>query len=420
MGALSRVLGVEDASFLRSLNVQLILLISMVSSMGSIASPALPAMTGALGVEPARIGLVFTAFTLPAIFALPAVGVVADMYSRRAVVVPGLLLFGVAGLAVGLVGDFRSVLLLRGLQGVGYTAFNSLTVALLGDLLSGPEESAAQGSRVLLNKLTGFAGPTVAGVLAAVAWNYPFFLYGLAVPVGVLVYYRLEPAGGVAANGGEPGAKDDEDGRTVRGYFGDMAVLFRDPFVAGILAGGFVRMFLKFGLFAFLALAVVEAYGGSDAYAGFLVGLYSLVGAFVASQSARLTETLSHSYALVLGFLVAGAAFVAFPLAPGLLALTALVAVHGVGEGIINPVHKSMLSQSVGDDVRAGLVTTNAIVQNTAKTVTPVALGALLVVAGPGSYDLLFLVSGVLTLLAVAVALVALSVGPPSARRAGL
>lgn len=418
MGVVARTLGVDDVGFLRSVDVQLILLISMASSMGSVASPALPAMSTTLGIDPARIGLVFTAFTLPAIFALPAVGAVADMYSRRAVVVPGLLLFGVAGLAVGLVVDFEVILVLRGLQGIGYTAFNSLTVALLGDRLTGQPESAAQGVRVLLNKTTGFVGPTVAGVLAAVAWNYPFFLYALAIPVGVLVYVYLgspEPDADDA-----PTAPDGGDRRTLAAYLGDMARLVRDPFIAAILAGGFFRMVMKYGLYTFLALAVVEQYGGSLGYAGFLVGLYSGVGAVVASQSARFTGVTTHAYALVAGFLVAAVAFILFPLAGGLVGVTLLVAVHGVGEGIINPVHKSVMSQSVAADVRAGLVTTNAIVQNTAKTVTPVLLGAVLVVVGRQAYDQLFLLTGVVTLGVSLVALAALALGGTSDRRASL
>jgi MFS family permease len=417
MGVVARSLGVDDVDFLQSIDIQLILLMSMVSSMGSIASPALPAMTGTLGIDPARIGLVFTAFTLPAIFALPAVGAIADMYNRRAVVVPGLLLFGVAGLAVGLVTEFWAILVLRGLQGIGYTAFNSLTVALLGDRLTGQPESAAQGVRVLLNKVTGFVGPTVAGVLAAVAWNYPFFLYGLAIPVGLLVYVYLErPTGddapATAANGGER--------RSLTAYLRDMSGLVRDPFIAAILAGGFFRMVMKYALYTFLALAVVQQYDGSVGYAGFLVGLYSLIGAVVASQSARFTGSMSHSYALVAGFAIAGVAFVAFPLAGGLVALTVLVLVHGVGEGIINPVHKSIMSQSVTDDVRAGLVTTNAIVQNTAKTITPVVLGGVLVVLGESAYDQLFLLTGAVTLVATVIALGALVVGHASRRRAAL
>ena len=401
MGVAARVLGVEDSSFLRSINVQLVFLISMASSMGAVASPALPAMSTALGVSEAQIGLVFTAFTLPAILVLPAVGAVADLYGRKVVVVPGLLLFGIAGLGVGLVDDFGAILVLRGLQGIGYTAFNSLAVALLGDLLSDTEESAAQGARVLLNKLTGFVGPAVAGVLAAVAWQYPFFLYGLTVPVAVLVFLRLNES-----HAPERG----EDGQGVADYLRSVRGLVARPFIAGVLGAGFVRMFLKYALYTFLALAVVRQYGGGLGYAGLLVGLYSLIGAVVASQSARFTEGLSHAWALVLGFLLASVAFLAFPLAGGLVGVTLLVLLHGVGEGIINPVHKSLMSQSVAADLRGGLVTTNAIVQNAAKTATPVALGPLLLLLG-SSYDALFAVTGGLALGATVLGAAGLAVG---------
>ena len=419
MSIAERVLGVENISFLRSLDVQLVFLISIISSMGSIAGPALPAMSGALGISEARIGLVFTAFTFPAIVVLPIISIVADLYSRKAVVVPGILLFGVAGFSVGLAEEFRTILLLRGLQGIGYTAFNSLTVALLGDLLSGSTESAAQGARVILNKTTGFVGPAIAGVLAGLAWYYPFYLYGLAVPAGILVYFRLE--GSVRERGRERDADTDTVVDTnpageVRRYVTDIHALVADPFIAGVLAAGFFRMFLKYTLYTFLALALVEQYGGSLGYAGFLVGLYSLIGAVVGSQSARFTEGLSHSYALLVGFVIASVAFLAFPVASGLIAVTALVLMHGVGEGIINPVHKSILSQSVDTDLRAGLVTSNAIVQNTAKTVTPVVLSPVLVLAGSSGYGTLFFLAGGVTLLTSLIAAVALAVGSVSER----
>lgn len=417
MSFAERVLGIRDSSFLRSMDVQIILLVSMVSSMGSIASPTLPAMSSALGVGEARIGLVFVAFTLPAIFALPLIGVIGDIYGRRIVVVPGLILFGAAGLGVGLVENFDVILVLRGLQGIGYTAFNSLTVALLGDLLTGSEESAAQGVRVILNKGTGFVGPTVAGILAGIAWNYPYFLYAAGIPAGGLVYFRLGKNG---ANDAETHSATDElrsTKRTIREYAREIATLVRDPFIAGILAAGFFRMFLKYTLYTFLALAVVEQFGGSQGYAGFLVGLYSLIGAVFASQSARLTKALGHSYALVVGFLVASVAFVSFPVAEGLTVLTVLVLLHGIGEGIINPVHKSIMSQSVIKDVRVGLVATNALVQNTAKTVTPLILAPILLVFGENAYSILFLLTGGATLGVTVVAMGALVVSSASTQR---
>lgn len=415
-----RALGIDDSSFLRSLNVQIVLLVSMVSSMGSIASPTLPAMSSALGIAEARIGLVFTAFTLPAIFALPLIGLIGDVYGRRILVIPGLLLFGAAGLGVGLVDDFTTILVLRGLQGIGYTAFNSLTVALLGDLLTGSEESAAQGVRVLLNKGTGFVGPTVAGVLAGIAWNYPYFLYAAAIPAGVLVYLRYETDSTVDETEQEPaadGGRSESSRRSVREYGEEMLQLVRDPFIAAILAGGFFRMFLKYTLYTFLALAVVSQYGGGQGYAGFLVGLYSLIGAGIATQSARFTDTMGHSYALIVGFFFASVAFVLFPVVGGVTALTGLVLLHGIGEGIINPVHKSIMSQSVIEDVRVGLVATNAIVQNIAKTVTPLVLSPVLIFFPSRAYDVLFLLTGGVTLAVTAVALGALVLNGGASRQ---
>ena len=420
MSFAEQVLGIEDTSFLGSLNVQIVLLVSMVSSMGSIASPTLPAMSSALGVPEARIGLVFTAFTLPAIFALPLIGVVGDVSGRRILVIPGLVLFGAAGLSVGLVDDFTAILVLRGLQGIGYTAFNSLTVALLGDLLTGSEESAAQGVRVLLNKGTGFVGPTVGGVLAGIAWNFPYFLYAIAIPAGILVYLRYEDEKDTDERQGEPaanGGQSDSSRRTVREYGDEILQLVRDPFIAAILAGGFFRMFLKYTLYTFLALAVVNQYGGGQGYAGFLVGLYSLIGAAIATQSARFTDSLGHSYALVVGFLFGSVAFVLFPLAGGVAALTGLVLFHGIGEGIINPVHKSIMSQSVMKDVRVGLVATNAIVQNVAKTITPLVLSPVLIFFPAKAYDVLFLLTGGVTLVVTIVALSALVLSGGSPRR---
>lgn len=420
MDITGRILGVDDTSFLRSIEVQLVMVMSMVSSMGVIASPALPAMSDSLGIPEARIGLVFTAFTLPAIFALPVVGAIGDLYSRKVVVVPGLLLFGIAGATVGLVRSFEMILILRALQGIGYTAFNSLTVALLGDLLSGPEESAAQGSRVIFNKLTSFVGPVVAGVVAGIAWQYPFYLYVLGVPVGIFVYLYYEEGGNVDAaeriNDTSINSDENRD-RGLQEYGRDLQGLMSDPFMIGILGSGFIRMFLKYALYTFLALAVISQYSGSDAYAGFLVGLYSGVGAFVASQSARLTERFTHSYALILGLLIASIAFMAFPLANGLIVLTILVLLHGIGEGIINPVHKSIMTQSVRKGIRGGLVTTNAIVQNTAKTITPVSLSPLLIFFGDGAYDYLFLITGGISLVATVVIFAVLLLWTPPKRQ---
>jgi MFS family permease len=395
MGLSNAVLGTDDATFLKSQSVQIILLVSVVSSMSSVASPALPMMTETLGISPSRIGLVFTAYTLPGVFLLPVVGAIAGVYGQRLVATTGLLLFGIGGLSVGLTTDFETILLLRAIQGSGYAAFNPLTVSLLGTLLSGQEEAASQGVRSLLNKLSGFLGPTVAGVLASVAWYYPFFLYAVAIPVGVLVF--------VALSNGEDDEDDALDDTGISGfgqYATELLTLLKRPLIVTIVLGGFFRMFLKYTFYTFIALVVVDQFNSNTGIAGLLIGAYSLIGGLFGTQAARIIDRFGHVHSLIVAFVVASGAFAVFALTNSLVVVVALVVVHGIGEGIINPVHKSILTQSVGDDVRVGLVTTNGIAQSIGRTVTPVVLSPLVLFPGV-TYSTLFSVSGTVTLVVV-------------------
>lgn len=409
MESVRKVLGTDDVSFLKSQSVQLVLLVSIVSSMGSVASPALPAMSRALAISPARIGLVFTAYTLPGVFLLPVVGLVAGVYGQRTIVTIGLLFFGAAGLAVGFTTDFQTILALRAVQGCGYAAFNPLTVSLLGDLLTGHEEAASQGVRAVLNKVSGFLGPVLGGILAGVAWYFPFYLYALAIPVGVLVYLSLSTGEGEVAEDVAGDEKQETDDGGFRYYVRGLVDMFKRPSIGLILLGGFFRMFLKYTLYTFLALAVVNQLGASLETAGLLVGTYSLVGAVVGTQSARFIKSAGHMYALLGAFIIASAAFVVFPFVDSLAVLAVLVVVHGVGEGIINPIHKSILTQSVGQDTRVGLVTTNGISQSIGRTITPVVLSPLLLLQG-WNYSHLFFIAGGITLALTVILTLAIAV----------
>lgn len=111
-----------------------------------------------------------------------------------------------------------------------------MTVALLGDLLSGTEESAAQGSGAIINKLTGFTGPAIAGTLAGFAWQYPFYLYIVGIPVGIIVYLYYEEDETVTRTDPVDEDKDDDD-CSAQEYGHDLRRLVSDPFVVGILAG---------------------------------------------------------------------------------------------------------------------------------------------------------------------------------------
>ena len=148
--------------------------------------PVLPPMMQQLGVDASAIGLVITIYTLPTILLAPISGTIADLHGRRPLLVGGLLLFGLAGLGVGLAPTFEWVLVLRAIQGVGASALMPLTIVLISDLVTGERESGAQGMKVVLDRVATSVFPLLAGLLAVVSWTLPFFLYSLAVPLALL------------------------------------------------------------------------------------------------------------------------------------------------------------------------------------------------------------------------------------------
>jgi MFS family permease len=135
----------------RDHNLHVVFAVTLMAVLGSSSvTPAFPKVVEEFGVSPRQVGLLITFFTLPGVFLTPVAGVLSDKLGRKRVLVPSLLLFGVAGTACAFARDFELLLGLRALQGVG-AALGATNVTLIGDLYEGRRRTAALGynSRVL-------------------------------------------------------------------------------------------------------------------------------------------------------------------------------------------------------------------------------------------------------------------------------
>ena len=119
-------------------NIQLIFAISLMAVLGvASVTPTFPQIAEALEVPTKNIGLLVTVFTFPTVILGSIIGIVADRFGRKKIVVPSLFLFGIAGTACAFVRDFNLLLFLRFLEGIGAASLLSLGVTLIGDLYTG-------------------------------------------------------------------------------------------------------------------------------------------------------------------------------------------------------------------------------------------------------------------------------------------
>jgi len=189
------------------MNLHIVFSVTLMSVVGIFSvAPAFPKMVVEIGISPSRIGLLISVFTVPGIFLMPILGTLADLFGRKAVLVPCLVLFAVAGTACFYARDFQSLLVFRFFQGVGAAPLSSLNITVITDLFSGRERTAAVGYNQSVFSF-GAAGMTVlGGVLASVGWAFPFLLPLAALPVGYLVMFVLK-------------SPNTKGGSTLRGYF---------------------------------------------------------------------------------------------------------------------------------------------------------------------------------------------------------
>jgi MFS family permease len=375
--AVLRSLFGEHAEILHETNFRLLVAATVLPILGtSLLSPVLDSLTGPFGTSAANIGLMISAYTAPHVLAIPVMGALADRYGRKPILVAGLVIFGVAGLAIPLTTEFSVVLGLRLLQGVGGAGLNPIIIISIGDLYAGNREETAQGLRFAASGLSGAVIPLIAGAIVVVGWRYPFAFYALSFPVAVAVWRWLdEPtdADAPAADGGSRGS-----------YLGDLRALFGYRRVQVMVLARLIAPLGWFGFITFNSIVVVRLLGSTAAVAGFLTAVASVVFAVVASQAGRLTAAFdSRLYPLIGANLCLAVGLGLLPFSPSVPVATVAVAVLGVGNGITLSLYRSILTDLAPQSLRGGLVSVSEAGGWVTATLAPVVIGALIAVGTP-------------------------------------
>lgn len=345
-------------------SMQIVMLATAVSMSGVLlVSPIVSELADPFAVSPSRIGQILAVFTAPSILLVPFVGILADRVGRKPLLVGGIALVGLGGVAIAGTTDFTAVLVLRAVQGTGYAAINTIGVALLGDLYDGRRESTAQGLRLASMHTTTLVAPPLAGALVLVSWHYPFLLYAAAIPLAVWAWFTLPD---VAPGGG----------MTIGRYVRDLASTLGRPALAVVLASFATRFVLTFGFFAYISLVVGQSYGGSAEVSGLAVSGFGLAAILGSTQVGRASDRWGIPGTLARGFVVLGAGLLVVGMGANLTALGIGVGLFGIGAALTGATQKSLVTQLAPDRLRAGAVAASIIVQSVGMSAGPLLLGA--------------------------------------------
>ena len=278
-------------NLLKDRRLYVIFSVTLIGVMGVASlTPALPKIAQVLDLSKSEVALLISAFTFPGIFLTPFAGILADRFGRKTVLIPSLFIFALAGFAIFFTGNFHLIIVLRAIQGIGAAPLGSINITLLGDFFRGKDRPAAMGYNASVLSLSTASYPLIGGVLAGIAWHFPFILPLLAIPVGLFVIFGIR----------EPEIQKEAN---FKKYIKAISASIIKKDVIGIFILGILTFIILYGAFlTYIPFLVNQKFDLAAPQIGILLSLSSLTTAVLATQVGKLTNKYGSLFLLKAAF----------------------------------------------------------------------------------------------------------------------
>lgn len=351
------------------INVNLLLIFGMTLTvvMGvSSITPAFPRIMEELHLSKSQVGMLITLYSLPGVlFALP-IGIIADRFGRKRVIVPCLLLFGLAGTACAFTTDFGLLLILRFLQGLGATAAGTLNPTIIGDVYTGRERTLAMSYNIGVLNVGTASFPIIGGALALFGWRYPFLLPAAAVPLGLAILFLMD-------------TPEPKNTLNTREYLKSAFTAVADRKAIGLFLITLVTFVVLYGSYlTYFPLLIYSRFKASSFVIGLIMAVTSLSTVLTTTKIRWFVRRWRERELMAAGFACYTVAMLMFPFVPALWAFIFPTFIYGFGSGINTPSAQSILVGLAPEEARAGFLSVNSTILRMGQTLGPLLMGIVI------------------------------------------
>jgi ACDE family multidrug resistance protein len=354
-------------------NLQIIFGVTVTTAIGIFSlSPAFPRIVKELQISPKDIGLLITVFTFPGILLMPVMGIIADLFGRKNVLVPALILFAVAGGLCLLARDFKTLLVLRFFQGIGVAPLSSLNVTVIGDLFAGKKRTTAMGYNQSVFSV-GAAGLSAAGgALAMMGWYYPFVLPLMALPVGLVVMFFLKSV-----------TPEPKKAKRFKEYIWGVTKTIKNGQIIAIYSVTIVIFIIVAGSYAtYFPLLMGITFNAHPVFIGIVMSSMYIASALSSSQMGKIIQRFPEKAVIRASFLLYGLALVIVPFMPNTWLFFIPALLLGAAQGISLPTIQTLLGGLSSTENRAIIMSFYGTALRLGQTLGPPLLGIVFSISG--------------------------------------
>ena len=354
-------------------NLSVIFMITLTAVMGVASiTPAFPSIIKHFGISPTQVTLLITVFTLPGVFLAPVVGIMADRMGRKTILLPSLVLFGLAGLGCFLTKDWKVLLALRFIQGIGAASLGTLNVTLIGDIYSGEKRVEIMGYNASVLSIGTAAYPAIGGALAMAGWQFPFLLPFFAIPTALMVIFGL--------NNPEPSKKQN-----LKEYLRRTWNNINKKTVWGLFIINILVFVVLYGAYlSYFPQLMEERMQATSLHIGLFMSGFSVVTAITSSQLKKINRKFKQKTQLYISFILYMVSMLLLSFAREWWQLIPPVIAFGMAHGMIIPGIQTLLVGLAPISERAGFMSINSMVLRVGQTIGPVFIGAFYAIGGTG------------------------------------
>ena len=342
-----------------------LLMASMMVLMGSSAvSPALHGIEVELETSKYLASMVISLPSLVVAICGFPMGYLADRVGLAKTLIASLVLFIVSGVLGYFCTDIYTLLATRVFLGIGIAGISTAATGLMGIYYDGDERMRVMAIQSAFMGFGGVVLEIIGGLMADVAWNVPFLVYLIALPILI--------AGLIAVRDViMPGNRGGSSGEFAEGSKANMAVLY---------ASIFMLMFLMF-IVTVNVSDILTSMGESMTVCGLVLALMGLTQVFTSIAYSRLRRIPRYQYVLMAAFVLQAVGIVLFA-SDDLVILSVGVGIMGVGLGIGMPTITNNLAMMSPASAQGKTMGIYSCLMNLGTSLSAVVMGPIIVAIG--------------------------------------
>ena len=317
---------------------------SLITMTGGVITPVWPQVITALDFNRTLATHLVSIHALTLALFSPLLGLLADKIGPVRVLIPSLVLYGISGMAGGLISNFWLLLASRGILGATAGGVAAGSLGLLGKLYDRETRGEIIAYATATLTVTGIIFPLLGGGVASIHWRYGFAVYAVAFPLAWLSGWAfLEVKGGSREQN--------------QGVSSQLRKVLFNPAVVQLLLFVVLTAGIMYAVVIYAPLYLQERLGLGTVENGILLAIRALGAALVSAFiSKKIVKKISIGSAIALGFTLMGLSLLSIPWLQQfpLLLLSALM--FGVGFGLVLPNLYSCLSNLAPHSVRSSIL----------------------------------------------------------------